>query len=50
MQSCEIFLTFLFVNFYFKDSKKNIILISLWIKRMGLSIFNVLIKVDRYKP
>lgn len=33
MQSCEIFSTFLFVNFYFKDSKKNIIIKSLWIKK-----------------
>ncbi len=38
MQSCEIFLTFLFVNFYFKDSKKNMITKSLWIKRTELSI------------
>ncbi len=38
MQSCEIFSTFLFVNFYFKDSKKNIIIKSLWIKRTELLI------------
>ncbi len=38
MQSCEIFLTFPFVNFYFKDSKKNIITQSLWIKRKELAI------------
>lgn len=46
MQSCEIFSTFPFVNFYFKDSKKNMIYKSLWIKRAELPVFNVLVKVD----
>lgn len=33
MQSCDFFLTFIFVNFYLKDSEKNIIIKRLWIKK-----------------
>lgn len=36
MQSCNFFLTFLFVNFYLKDSEKNIIIKELWIKKEEL--------------
>jgi len=36
MQSCEIFLTFIFVNFYLKDSEKIIIIKELWIKKEEL--------------
>lgn len=36
MQSCEFFLTYIFVNFYPKDSKKNIQIKELWIKKEEL--------------
>lgn len=38
MQSCEFFSTFLFVNFYFKDSEKNTTTKPLPIKREELLI------------